>query len=99
RRAWSEPQEAVRIVIVYDNVARPPLREGWGFSAFLELGSRKILFGAGADRLLLAHNAQALGLDFPNGSASLPCGCGPHCAHLSRGSPSRCPQSSELRAS
>ncbi|HDI11534.1 MAG TPA: MBL fold metallo-hydrolase, partial [Candidatus Acetothermia bacterium] len=43
----------MQLVILYDNVARPPLREGWGFSALIELQDRKILFDAGADRLLL----------------------------------------------
>jgi metal-dependent hydrolase (beta-lactamase superfamily II) len=27
----------VRILILYDNVAQPPLREGWGFSALTEI--------------------------------------------------------------
>lgn len=55
---------AMRILIVYDNVARPPFREGWGFSAFVEIGGRRILFDAGADRMTLSHNARLLGLDF-----------------------------------
>ncbi|KUK26383.1 MAG: hypothetical protein XD60_1412, partial [Acetothermia bacterium 64_32] len=25
----------MRILMLYDNVARPPLREGWGFSALV----------------------------------------------------------------
>lgn len=54
----------MRILVLYDNVARPPLREGWGFSALIESGSRRVMFDTGADRLVLAHNARALGLDF-----------------------------------
>jgi len=53
----------VRVLILYDNRAQPPLREGWGFSALIEIQGRKILFDAGADRLLLEHNLRALGLD------------------------------------
>ena len=53
----------MQLIILYDNVARPPLREGWGFSALIELQDRKILFDAGADRLLLEHNVEELGID------------------------------------
>ena len=53
----------MQLIILYDNVARPPLREGWGFSALIELQDRKILFDAGADRLLLEHNVEKLGID------------------------------------
>jgi 7,8-dihydropterin-6-yl-methyl-4-(beta-D-ribofuranosyl)aminobenzene 5'-phosphate synthase len=53
----------VRILILYDNVAQPPLREGWGFSALTEILDRKILFDVGADRLVLEHNVHALGVD------------------------------------
>ncbi|HAF70277.1 MAG: Putative metal-dependent hydrolase [Acetothermia bacterium 64_32] len=53
----------MRILILYDNVARPPLREGWGFSALIEVQDRKILFDAGADRLVLEHNVEKLGVD------------------------------------
>lgn len=54
----------MRILILYDNVARPPFREGWGSSALIESSARKILFDTGADRLVLAHNARTLGVDF-----------------------------------
>ncbi|MGC9530462.1 MAG: MBL fold metallo-hydrolase [Candidatus Bipolaricaulaceae bacterium] len=53
----------MRILILYDNVAPPPLREGWGFSALVELPQRQILFDTGADRMVLAHNADALGVN------------------------------------
>ncbi|MBC7220380.1 MBL fold metallo-hydrolase [Candidatus Bipolaricaulota bacterium] len=53
----------MRILILYDNVAHPPLRGGWGFSGLVEAGERRILFDTGADRLLLAHNARVLGVD------------------------------------
>ena len=53
----------MRLTVLYDNEAVPPLREGWGFSALIELPERAILFDAGADRLLLEHNVKALGID------------------------------------
>ncbi|HEU67835.1 MAG TPA: hypothetical protein ENN53_01190 [Candidatus Acetothermia bacterium] len=53
----------MRVLVLYDNVAHPPLHEGWGFCALVEVGERRILFDTGADRLLLAHNAQALGVN------------------------------------
>ena len=53
----------MRLLILYDNVAQPPLRDGWGFSALITLGERKILFDTGADRLVLDHNLRILGVD------------------------------------
>lgn len=70
----------MKITIVYDNKAKPPLREGWGFSAFLELSGRKILFDAGADRLVLEHNVKALGIDI-SGVTDLFLSH-PHCDHI-----------------
>ncbi|MGC9019491.1 MAG: MBL fold metallo-hydrolase, partial [Candidatus Bipolaricaulaceae bacterium] len=70
----------MRILVVYDNVARPPLREGWGFSAFAEIGGRRLLFDAGADRLTLAHNARLLGLDFSSLTDIFI--SHPHCDHV-----------------
>ncbi len=52
------------IAIIYDNrTARDDLYPGWGFSALIELGGRRILFDTGADRIVLEHNAAALGID------------------------------------
>lgn len=70
----------MKITIVYDNKAKPPLREGWGFSAFLELSGWKILFDAGADRLVLEHNVKALGIDI-SGVTDLFLSH-PHCDHI-----------------
>lgn len=67
-------------MILYDNLARPPLREGWGFSAFIEAGERKIVFDAGADRLVLQHNVEALGLDLSQLTDVFL--SHPHCDHL-----------------
>jgi len=53
----------MRLLILYDNAAQPPLRAGWGFSALITLDKRKILFDTGADRLVLDHNLRILGVD------------------------------------
>lgn len=70
----------MRILILYDNVARPPLREGWGFSALVEVGERRILFDTGADRLVLAHNVRALGVDLSRLTDIFL--SHPHCDHM-----------------
>jgi len=56
------------------------LREGWGFSALIEVPKRVILFDAGADRLVLEHNLEALGIDI-SGVTDLFLSH-PHCDHI-----------------
>lgn len=52
------------ILILYDNrTEHSDLMPGWGFSALIERGGQKILFDAGADKLVLEHNADVLGVD------------------------------------
>jgi 7,8-dihydropterin-6-yl-methyl-4-(beta-D-ribofuranosyl)aminobenzene 5'-phosphate synthase len=51
------------IVILYDNHAGEGLRPGWGFSAFVRGESAVVLFDAGADKLVLEHNAQSMDCD------------------------------------
>lgn len=70
----------MRIAVLYDNVASPPLREGWGFSALIELSERTILFDAGADRILLEHNVKALGIDLSRLTDVFL--SHPHCDHI-----------------
>ena len=54
----------VRITIIYDNrTARDDLYPGWGFSALVEKDGTRLLFDAGGDKILLEHNAVALGID------------------------------------
>ena len=54
-----------RILILYDNrTEKDALVPGWGFSALIEHHGRRILFDAGADRLVLEHNARVLNADF-----------------------------------
>jgi len=53
-----------RILILYDNrTERDSLICGWGFSALIERNGQKIIFDAGADRLVMQHNARVLGVD------------------------------------
>ncbi len=52
------------IKIIYDNCLEDPtLREGWGFSAFIETGSRKILFDTGNDLGAFLFNSEKLQID------------------------------------
>jgi 7,8-dihydropterin-6-yl-methyl-4-(beta-D-ribofuranosyl)aminobenzene 5'-phosphate synthase len=70
-----------RITILYDNRrVREDLTPGWGFSAFIEGFEKKILFDTGADRLVLEHNAGALGVDLA--STDLLVLSHAHCDHI-----------------
>jgi len=52
------------ITVIYDNrTARDDLYPGWGFSALIEMDGRRLLFDTGGDKIVLEHNAAALGVD------------------------------------
>jgi 7,8-dihydropterin-6-yl-methyl-4-(beta-D-ribofuranosyl)aminobenzene 5'-phosphate synthase len=51
------------ITVLYDNHADEGLRNGWGFSAYVRTKDAVVLFDAGADILVLEHNARALACD------------------------------------
>ncbi len=51
----------MKVKIVYDNVAEPPYKKGWGFAALVELDREKILFDTGWDGLLLLSNLRKIG--------------------------------------
>jgi len=51
------------ICVLYENRADEGLRPGWGFSAFIRSEAAVVLFDAGADKLVLEHNAKAMGCD------------------------------------
>jgi len=70
----------VRIKVLYDNIARPPFIAGWGFSALVDLGKRRILFDSGGDRAVLAHNVEAAGVDL-SGVTDIFISH-PHCDHV-----------------
>jgi len=53
-----------KITIIYDNrLAQADLYPGWGFSALVESKGNKLLFDTGADKIVLEHNAAALGIN------------------------------------
>ncbi len=53
-----------RILVIYDNrTTREDLTPGWGFSAFIELPERRILFDTGANGRTLLTNMERLKLD------------------------------------
>jgi 7,8-dihydropterin-6-yl-methyl-4-(beta-D-ribofuranosyl)aminobenzene 5'-phosphate synthase len=53
-----------RILILYDNrTEKDSLIRGWGFSALIECNGQRIIFDAGADRLVMQHNARVLDVD------------------------------------
>lgn len=54
----------LKITTIYDNYEHDGrLRTGWGFSALVEVGNRRILFDTGADRLTELSNVEQLGID------------------------------------
>ncbi len=56
--------EELKISILYDNrkIKEGPV-PGWGFSAFLNLPERDVLFDAGADRMILEQNLKEMSID------------------------------------
>ena len=51
----------MKVTIIYDNTsARPDLQADWGFSAFVEIKGRRILFDTGADGDILLSNMEKL---------------------------------------
>ena len=53
-----------RVLIVYDNrTLGEELTPGWGFSALIEHGGKRILFDTGVDKIVLEHNAEVLGVN------------------------------------
>ena len=53
-----------RVTILYDAIGKSTrLKHGWGYSAFVEYGGRRILFDTGARLNDFAGNVNALGVD------------------------------------
>jgi len=48
------------IIVLYDNRAAGTLCPGWGFSAFIRTEGAAIMLDAGADKMVLEHNAKQL---------------------------------------
>ena len=55
----------ITIKIIYDNCKENnDLQEGWGFSALIEIGHRKMLFDTGNDRNVFFPNLEKMGIDY-----------------------------------
>ena len=57
------------IIVLYDNRATGELRPGWGFSAFIRTEGATAMLDAGADELVLEHNAKQLGVSLDSVAA------------------------------
>jgi 7,8-dihydropterin-6-yl-methyl-4-(beta-D-ribofuranosyl)aminobenzene 5'-phosphate synthase len=57
-------QDKAEITILYDAFGKDPaLTKDWGFAALVEYGGKRILFDAGNNAEVFAHNVQAKGID------------------------------------
>jgi 7,8-dihydropterin-6-yl-methyl-4-(beta-D-ribofuranosyl)aminobenzene 5'-phosphate synthase len=60
----SADQPPARVTIVYDAFGKPSaLKRGWGYSALVEYGGKRILFDTGGNLDDFAFNARELGVD------------------------------------
>ena len=56
--------QPARVTILYDAFGKPSaLKRGWGYSAFIEYGGRRILFDTGARSADFSANVASLGVD------------------------------------
>src|SRR5215813_11678614 len=63
----SAQESPARVTILFDAFGKPSaLKRGWGYSAFIEYGGRRILFDTGGKSADLAANATTLGVDLKN---------------------------------
>jgi len=68
------------IVVLYDNHAAGDLRPGWGFSALIRTEGATAMLDAGADEMVLEHNAEQLGVNLDSVTALAL--SHEHCDHL-----------------
>lgn len=62
--AWAAAETPNRITILYDSFGKDPaLTMGWGFAALIEFDGKRILFDAGGNPDILAHNAASKNID------------------------------------
>jgi 7,8-dihydropterin-6-yl-methyl-4-(beta-D-ribofuranosyl)aminobenzene 5'-phosphate synthase len=62
--AASAQESPARVTILYDAFGKPStLKRGWGYSALVEYGGKRVLFDTGSDKDDFAHNAKTLGVD------------------------------------
>jgi 7,8-dihydropterin-6-yl-methyl-4-(beta-D-ribofuranosyl)aminobenzene 5'-phosphate synthase len=57
-------EDEAEITVLYDAFGKTStMQKDWGFAAFIEYGGKRILFDAGNDAEIFAHNVQAKGID------------------------------------
>ena len=62
--AASAQDSPARVTIFYDAFGKPStLKRGWGYSALIEYGGKRVLFDTGSDKDDFAHNVKTLGVD------------------------------------
>ena len=57
------------IAVLYDNYASGDLRPGWGFSVLIRTEGATAMLDAGADKMVLEHNAKQLGINLESVAA------------------------------
>ena len=56
--------QPARVTVIYDAFGKPSdLERGWGYSALVEYGGRRILFDTGGQYYVFARNVKRLGID------------------------------------
>ena len=61
---FAAAEATTRVTILYDSFGKnPALTMGWGFSALIEYGDKRILFDTGGDADIFAHNLSAKNVD------------------------------------
>ena len=68
------------IVVLYDNRAMSDLRPGFGFSTFIRTEGAIVMLDTGADKMVLEHNAERLGVSLESVSALVL--SHDHCDHM-----------------
>src|SRR5688572_23467793 len=62
--ASAQTAAPARVTILFDAFGRPSdLRRGWGYSALIEYGGRRVLFDTGSNAANFEHNVKSLGVD------------------------------------
>jgi 7,8-dihydropterin-6-yl-methyl-4-(beta-D-ribofuranosyl)aminobenzene 5'-phosphate synthase len=57
-------QNPAKVTVLFDAFGKPSgLKRGWGYSAFIEYGGRRVLFDTGSNGAGFAENVKALGVD------------------------------------
>src|SRR5215212_5656011 len=60
----AQQQSPARVTILYDAIGKSPdLKHGWGYSALVEYGGKRILFDTGGRLNDFAANIESLGID------------------------------------